>query len=401
VRANNATHLTVYIAGQSPALTSQVNALLGGTVQVTYVSVPYSAQQLEALAESLNANLSALAADSAPIAMVIPDVPNGTDDVILQPSAVTSPAITPRLSTTTPMMAPAATVSAAQATLNADYGTGRFTIEPYTDEPLTPSDGYCPVGCRFDDYSAFYGGDSVSFIKTGIGQATCSTAFAVKEPNGRYAVLSAGHCQNAGQVVNINCDYGPGNCPPVESPYCGSAPAPTYCPVRELGTIGTYDPPTENGGDYEAIDVPSGDSTTNEVYGGSQTSHYPPIYTVNGEEETAGGICCVTFDGAVSGEWTSNPVYSAGTCVNYAGMVCGLGLAWNTDGEFCIPGDSGGPVYAHESNYSDVLANGVIDACGEEQLPVGANGALEWVWVGAYTQMAQVITGGSGLSLIT
>ena len=101
---------------------------------------------------------------------------------------------------------------------------------------------------------------------------------------------------------------------------------PSYCPVRELGTTGTYQPPS-TGWDFEAIDMPSGLTSTNEVYGGSPTSHDPPIYTVNGQVLEASGACCLTVDGATVGETIHDVVFSDDWSAFYDGYwVNSLGV---------------------------------------------------------------------------
>ena len=103
-----------------------------------------------------------------------------------------------------------------------------------------------------------------------------------------------------------------------------------------------------------------------DVYGGGSGSGSPPVYQVVGSETKTG--CCVTVDGAATGEITANNVVATWVCVTVgSNAVCGLGEAQNRSNPnlgICREGDSGGPVYEHQSDYSDVLANGTIDIGG-------------------------------------
>lgn len=77
--------------------------------------------------------------------------------------------------------------------------------------------------------------------------------------------------------------------------------------------------------------------------------------------------CCVTVDGAVTGEVTSNNVDGDNYCIDESGCnVCGVGEASNNK-TIRQHGDSGGPVYEHlvNSNYDNVDANGIIIAIND------------------------------------
>ena len=388
VRVDNADDITVYVVGTDPALESWVNGRLSSGVHVTYLTVKYSLEQLNALVTQVEHDTSTLKAQGVNMAYLGPDAATSTVDVILQtpPTANSTTA-----GTASATVAPAGYANAAQVALNTLYGNGRLTVSSYTSTPATPLDGYCPVGCRFDDYSAFYGGDSIT-TSAGVG---CSSGFAVRESNGTPAVLSAGHCSTGrGTEEFVNCEYGQNNCS-VSCP--GSYPS--YCPVRELGTTGTYQPPS-TGWDFEAIDMPSGLTSTNEVYGGSPTSHDPPIYTVNGQVLEASGACCLTVDGATVGETIHDVVFSDDWSAFYDGYwVNSLGVTYNRadpGDPMCGPGDSGGPVYEHESNYSDVLANGTLVA-NSPGFPIGGGTT---VWACLFQELYESL-GGDGLTLVT
>jgi hypothetical protein len=146
--------------------------------------------------------------------------------------------------------------------------------------------------------------------------------------------------------------------------------------------------------------MPSGLTSTNEVYGGSPTSHDPPIYTVNGQVLEASGACCLTVDGATVGETIHDVVFSDDWSAFYDGYwVNSLGVTYNRadpGDPMCGPGDSGGPVYEHESNYSDVLANGTLVA-NSPGFPIGGGTT---VWACLFQELYESL-GGDGLTLVT
>ena len=113
-----------------------------------------------------------------------------------------------------------------------------------------------------------------------------------------------------------------------------------------LGSVGPSYYAPNSGLDFEAIDV-STDSYW--VYGGSPTSTNPPVYFVEGTVQEPTGGCCLTVDGASTGEISSNKVLNSWTCltVGWNGGVyteCGLGEVQNNvnpNRKIIQPGDSG------------------------------------------------------------
>jgi hypothetical protein len=396
VAVRDATDITVYVTRDDAALDAYVSSLASQQeVHVSYVTVPYSHQQLNGLIDRVVGNQTALAAQGVRITALIPDVPDGTIDVILETPSATTPAAS--AADTSAAAGPTASQANAEAALTGLYGSGRFTVESYTAEPGTPLDSFCTDGCRMDDYPSFYGGDSIT-SPAGHG---CSSGFAVREPSGAPAVLTAGHCATPGTVEYVNCFFGTQACP--ASADCPRSGPPAYCPVRELGTVGTYQSPTSGDPyDFEAIDMPSGESSTYYVYGGAANSRTPPIYTVTGYEAKPSGACCLTVDGAVTGETRYNYVYNDDTAYNYGyGLVANLGMVYNSTDQYeeiCSDGDSGGPVYEHVGSGSSVLANGTIVASGPNfQLP-NTNPPV-YVYACFFQEMYEVL-GGLGLTLV-
>jgi hypothetical protein len=331
VSIDDANDVTIFMVGQDPDLISRIDQMLGSSIHAQYVQVTKSAQDLRTLAQRVVADATTLSADTVSIEQLTPDAVQGTVDVYLE---------TPPSATST--VASAASVSNAQAVLDSHYGAGLLTVEPTTVSAPVALDSTCPSGCRTDDYPPFYGGDSFTFALSG-GQHGCSTGFSVIDSNGKFGELSAGHCATPGETTAINCD------PPDQG---------TYCPVRTLGSVGpTFVPPNE-GIDYEVIDV---SNAAPYVYGGSPTNTNPPDYEVEGTVAEPTGGCCLTVDGAQSGETTGNKVVSEWTCL---GGVCDLGEVQNnsnTNLGICRHGDSGGPVYEHTTG-NVILAQGIIQS---------------------------------------
>jgi hypothetical protein len=110
----------------------------------------------------------------------------------------------------------------------------------------------------------------------------------------------------------------------------------------------------------------------------------------------ASGSCCLTVDGASTGEISANYIITNWTCqlvydeiLNQNYTVCGLGEVENNGNPnlgICRGGDSGGPVYEHTGG-SYILAEGLIESgsrsldgktytrCFFEQLSVVTSGA--------------------------
>jgi hypothetical protein len=366
IRVDNATEMTVYTVGPATALIARINGIVKGRFRVDYVPVRYSAQHLRALAERMAADTSSLYAAGVPIEMLVPDARQGVVDVTLQtPVRPLSRA------------AAAAGRARAQATLDARYGAGTFSIQP-TTQGLATLTSNCPTGCRTDDFTPFFGGDSITF-ETSTEYVWCSSGFGVRDSNGDQAVLSAGHCAPPGIHVSVNC------APP---------PKEDFCP--ESGTLGSVGPSyyTPNVGlDFEAIDV---SASSFDVYGGSPTSTNPPVYSVEGTVQEPTNDCCLTVDGASTGEITGNKVVNSWTCVTiqFNGAMdteCGLGeVVNNTNPNLRIiqGGDSGGPVFEHDwANGNAVLAEGILTIQDD-------NGAEAF-----FEQLSVVLSGATGITI--
>lgn len=326
------THITVYEVGQDRKLASYLANLTGGAIHVTYVQVKYSAVFLRNLAERVVKDKSALAASGLSIEQLVPDVESGTVDAYLETPAGAASNV-----------ATAPDVGSAQVVVDARYGSQMLTVEPTTQDPGAL------LSNRTNDYAPFWGGDSLTNTNE-LGQEFCSTGFAVVDADGKDGVLSAGHCGGRGQTEYDNCQ------PPTSL---------DYCPVREIGVTtatSSYYTNQNSTGDFMVIDAP----VQSDVYGGGVNGS--SYYSVVGSETKA--ACCVTVDGAATGEITGNYVITTWTCFDY---ICGLGEAENNNNTnlgICRHGDSGGPVYEHISPWSSVMANGIIVA-GDRSLDGG------------------------------
>ena len=362
IHINDSNDVTVDIVGQGSALMAYIDGVVGSSIHVNYVEVRYSATQLRTLAQRVASDDAALSAEGVQIVSLVPDALAGTVDAMLQ---------------TSPTTASSTSIAATQAIVDARYGAGLVSIDSATGLPSVAL-STCPSGCRTNDYSPFYGGDSVTFQIPGHGNWFCSTGFGVLDSNGKSAVLSAGHCAEPGDTVSINCD----------PPYLD-----VYCPVRTVGSVGPSYYAPNSGLDFEAIDT-SGSGPF--VYGGSPTSTSPPVNIVNGSVMQASGSCCLTVDGASTGEISANYIITNWTCqlvydeiLNQNYTVCGLGEVENNGNPnlgICRGGDSGGPVYEHTGG-SYILAEGLIESgsrsldgktytrCFFEQLSVVTSGA--------------------------
>ena len=342
IKVDDAGDVTIYVAGQDPTLTSTFDTMLGSSIHVTYVTVRYSLSHLQALAERVAGNYRLLRADGVPIDRLVPDITQGTVDVTLVASTSTSQAV-PTGST---LLAPSSIVSA-QATLDARYGSG-LQVQATTGEPATATRCTGKYGCRTNDFAPFNGGDSIYQLPGYTGDAACSDAFGVIINNSYTGMLTAGHCSNNGSYN----DFVNNECPPSTSGPCPGG--------STLGPVGVLMSPETSTSDYAEINT----SVYGAVWGGTPTQNSPPDFTVAGSTLYPSDACCLTTDGARTGEVTHNQVNSDWFCgtVQYSwgwSLVCGLGDLTSSN-VMCQPGDSGGPVYEHIDNYGDVDAAGVI-----------------------------------------
>jgi hypothetical protein len=347
--------VTVFVVGNDPSLVAAVDRAFGDIVHVTFSSVPRSIDQLRDLAVLVAGDDSQLASDGVPIDALDPDPAEGTVDVTLQtpPSgetAATSDATANASST-------AGYTSNAQAVLDARYGSGVLSVQPSTAVPGTVTD-------RYDDSPPFWGGDQIYNPTYGSG---CSSGFAVIDPNGDDAVLSASHCGPlfspmfiSNHITGPNCQGCSENSQLGEVTWFWGPEQPGDCFYDYGKNPYYYNPPEYGCTDFETIQTQG--ASQGDVYGDSGTSNVG--YPVVGDTEPAFGSQ-ITTDGAVSGENRYLDVYGDWMCqdlnnpyLDQANLICGVGAVIQSNGSACQSGDSGGPAYQHGN--TGVYAAGII-----------------------------------------
>lgn len=195
-----------------------------------------------------------------------------------------------------------------------------------------------PAENRTTDRRPFSGGDSVVFARAGSG---CSTGFiVVSRRSGEDFVLSAGHC--------------------------GLGPVQVTGSGARVGSVAARYFGTDSTSDFSTVGPTSGKAAVwcdrvPESGAGLSCAVTGPVDATDGSLET--------WDGAMApGEVRAAVVISYDQCdeVEYEGgrllEICHLAEA-TSNGQICVGGDSGGPVYVHHERGSDVSAAGTIVGC--------------------------------------
>jgi hypothetical protein len=210
------------------------------------------------------------------------------------------------------------------------------------------------------DSSPFYGGDEIlSYYATGIDRynvTLCTTAFDVYDHLHKWnAMLTAGHCEENNKLTSWYSGYISG-----QSLYLG--------PLE--GVVGSRKEQNK-GSDVMAITLRKKTGTYSPyVFVGSATSSFS--YSLVGTYALkTGEIICT--DGFTSGAQICRPkITHLNMCVIFTGegpaiTICHLAEATYSK-PFCIPGDSGGPVYNAALTMARVVeALGTIDGMTRHQ----------------------------------
>lgn len=206
-------------------------------------------------------------------------------------------------------------------------------------------------GVRRNDGSPFYGGDEIiSYVKEGTKYdvVQCTSSFDAYDTLNKWNVmLTAGHC---------SADF------PSDTWYSGYISGQTFYVGAKEGTI---DDETFNNKDPDAMTITQEKLGTfsAHVFVGSATSS--TNYPLDGSDSFKTGELICT-DGVDSGAAICGPsVTHTGMCVVFkegSGTINVCDLAEATYSKaFCIPGDSGGPVYVDMGTTKKVYALGTIE----------------------------------------
>lgn len=246
----------------------------------------------------------------------------------------------------------------AQQVLNTRYGSGRFAVAAQTAPVGTVS------GDRYNDSPPWWGGEQIFDPMSSEG---CSDGFAVLDPNGDEAMMTADHCGPLYSYEFISSWQ-----------YTGGCYGP--CQEEEVGQI-TWEWGPDGSNTCEWSELGCSDFATiqtqgitggvqADVYNGGPGSSVNTGLPVLGDTFPGNGTE-MTFDGAVSGQQADELVENNWTCqdlsgysVGYAGvdMICGVGVIENGSNgssvSACAPGDSGGPTYVREDG--GTVAAGIV-----------------------------------------
>jgi hypothetical protein len=344
--------LSIVTRQDSTSLLQSLRAKLGTSVNIHVVTVPRSFRALNSLEEQVAGDYSALASQGVSFAKLVPDVAAGTVSVTLEaPQAAPSDAVG-QAQAAPAGQTPTASVSQAQATLDARYGSGLLTVEQQT-QTILPTDY-----TRYDDSAPWWGGDQTLWESPG-GPLDCSSGLPA-EYNGQYGVLSASHCAPLGAPIHIT------------NWYLSSNP---FQQVSTLGTVAGFwgwnasNTCTLTGGNTWCMDfefIATQGSSQGDVYNGPAGCSNDNSSTCQGGYRVHSYVLAtpgsyMAADGATSGQVTNQYVTQEDVCATlydvWSGTyhpVCNLGDMYNSNA--CQPGDSGGPTY--------LLANGGVTATG-------------------------------------
>ena len=241
--------------------------------------------------------------------------------------------------------------SGSAALLESTYGSNWVEVAP-NDQPAMFKDN------RNNDLAPFSGGDSIAFYYS---LQDCSSGLSLVNSEGTTYATSAGHCsENPGEPVTMTQNT---------ETFVGNVYNNYYAP---------------NSYDFLTID---NTHQVGYVWGNGATR-----YNVIGSAGPDSPGDKVTFDGAYSGE-VRGAVIGDSKHINYCQpytdgyTTCHVTQA-SSSSTICLDGDSGGPVYNHNSTSNQVLGQGTI---------VGSNQAgtiCEF-------QMLSYIFSATGLSLLT
>ncbi|MFD6826126.1 S1 family peptidase [Streptomyces sp. NPDC060085] len=181
---------------------------------------------------------------------------------------------------------------------------------------------------RYTDTSPYWGGAVYQTIRNNQAIWECSTAFPVKDANGKKLMLSAAHCVNQGDTVAVPTSY-PTHKDPAKRKNVGVAVSSDMdhdTALLDMGSLGA-----------KIYRGPAGSNASEAITGWSYTS--------------VGDLLCTS--GAASGEHCYGQVESVDTSMfaSFPGsdeLHSVEGLAWatsTTNSVLSAGGDSGGPVF--------------------------------------------------------
>ncbi|MFF9484514.1 DNRLRE domain-containing protein [Streptomyces sp. NPDC014676] len=231
------------------------------------------------------------------------------------------------------------------AALGERYGTDSVAVQ------VTPGvDALDPQANRYNDTSPYYGGARIYSQLTMSSATWCTAGFSWKY-NGKWYVVTAGHCTTgSGAVLN-----------PSKSDYIGPV-------VRDNWKNGSGSVKLSGqkyySGDLALYRVESGSSASARIYkGGKTSSSSRPVHDYWRRWAQSGDKVCT--GGMMTGEKCGWKVTDTQATIRYSGGTTARNMvvAKKTSGSCTIKGDSGGPVYTVDGS-GRAFAKGIISGGG-------------------------------------